>query len=92
MNFHYLGIGRSSRPKVFSKKGVLIHFSKLTGKHLCQSLFFNSVSGLRPAILLKKRLWYRYFSVNFAKFIRTPFLAEHIWWILQNWQTSLSDF
>ena len=25
-------------------------------------------SGLRPATLLKKRLWHRYFPVNFAKF------------------------
>ena len=25
-------------------------------KHLCRSLFFNKVAGLRPATLLKKRL------------------------------------
>ena len=30
------------------KKGVLRHFVKFTGKHLCQSLFFNKVAGLRP--------------------------------------------
>ena len=29
---------------------------------------------LRPATLLKKRLWHRYFPVNFVKFLRTPFL------------------
>ena len=57
-----------SRPKVFCKKGVLKNFSKFTGKHLCQSL--------RPATLLKKRLWHRYFPVNFAKFVRTPFLQN----------------
>ena len=51
--------------------GVLRSFAKLTGKYLCQSLFFNKVAGLRP--LLKKRLWYRCFPVNFAKFPRTPF-------------------
>ena len=27
---------------------------------------------------LKKRLWYRYLPVNFAKFLRTPFLTEHL--------------
>ena len=32
------------------------------------------VLGLRPATLLKKRLWHRCFPVNFAKFLRTPFL------------------
>ena len=54
--------------------GVLRSFAKLTGKYLCQSLFFNKVAGLRP--LLKKRLWYRCFPVNFAKFLRTPFLQN----------------
>ena len=29
--------------------------------------------SLRPATLLKKRLWRRCFPVNFAKFLRTPF-------------------
>ena len=36
---------RSSRPEVFCKKGVLRNFAKFTGKHLCQSLFFNKVAG-----------------------------------------------
>ena len=29
------------------RKGVLRNFAKFTGKHLCQSLFFNNVAGLR---------------------------------------------
>ena len=29
-----------------------------------------------PATLLKKRLWHRCFPVNFAKFLRTPFLQN----------------
>ena len=37
--------------------------------------------GLRPANLLKKRLWHRCFSVNIAKFLRTPFLTEHLRWL-----------
>ena len=45
---------RRSRPKVFCKKGVLRNFTKFTGKHLCQSLFFNKVAGLRTATLFKK--------------------------------------
>ena len=36
---------RSSRPEVLCEKGVLRNFSKFTGKHLCQSLFFNKVAG-----------------------------------------------
>ena len=38
--------------------------------------------GMRPATLLKKRLWHRCFPVNFAKFLRTPFFIEHLWWLL----------
>ena len=30
------------------KKDVLKNFAKFTGKHLCQSLFFNKVAGLNP--------------------------------------------
>ena len=36
----------------------------------------------RPATLLNKRLWHRCFPVNFAKFPRTPFLTEHLLWLL----------
>ena len=63
-------------PEVFYKKGVLRNFTKFTGKHLCQSLSFNKVADLRPATLLKKRLWHRCFPVNFVKFLRTPFLQN----------------
>ena len=36
----------SSRLEVFCEKILLRNFSKFTGKHLCQSLFFNKVAGL----------------------------------------------
>ena len=63
-------------PEVFCKKGVPINFAKITGKHLCQSLFFNEVGGVWPAALFKKRLWHRCFPVDFEKFLRTPFLKS----------------
>ena len=68
--------------EVFRKKGVLRSFAKFTGKHLCQSLYFNKVTGLRPATILKKRVWHRYFSMNFAKSLRTLFLTEQLQWLL----------
>ena len=37
-------------------QGVLRDLEKFIGKHLCQSLFFNKVVGLRPATLLKKSM------------------------------------
>ena len=52
-------------PEVFCKKGVLENFTKFTGKHLCQSLFFN---------------WYRCFPVakfiitsHWRLFVSSPF-------------------
>ena len=46
-------------------KGVLKSFSKLTGKHLCQSLSFNKYAGLR--------LWQKCFPVNFLEISGTSF-------------------
>ena len=37
-------------PEVFCEKGILRNFAKLTGKHLCQSLFFNKAAGLSKFI------------------------------------------
>ena len=72
---------RGSRPDMSSKKGVLTSFTKFTGKHLCQSLFFNKNAVLSPATLLKKKLWHRCFPANSVKFIKTPFYKEHLLWL-----------
>ena len=56
-----LSLQESSRPEVFFKKGLLQTFVKFRRE---------------PATLLKKRLWHRYFPVNFANFLRTPFLQN----------------
>ena len=69
---------------MFCKKGVLWNFLQFTEKHQYQILFFNKVAGLRPSTLLKKRLWHMCFPVNFAKFLRTLFFIEHLWWLLLN--------
>ena len=37
----------------------------------------QNFTNLRPATLLKKRLWHRCFPVNFVKFLRTPFLQNN---------------
>ena len=34
-------------------------FAKLTGKHLCQSLFFDEIACLMPATLLERRIRHR---------------------------------
>ena len=75
---------RSSCLEIFCRKGFLRNVAKFTGKHLCQSLFFTKVAGLRlrPATLVNKRLWHRCFPVNFGKFLRTSFFTEHLRWLL----------
>ena len=57
---------RSSHQRCSFRKVVLRNFAKFTGKHLCQSFFFNKVAGL-----LEKKLWHRCLPLNFAKFLRT---------------------
>ena len=52
---------------MFCIKGVLGNFAKFTGKHLL---------CLGPATLLKKGPCHRCFPVNFAKFLRSPFLQS----------------
>ena len=57
-NFKRVGINRSSCQMCSMKKVVLRNFTKFTGKHLCQSLFFNKVAGLRPFFLVLNLLSY----------------------------------
>ena len=74
---------RSSHLGVFCKKIVLRNFAKFAGKQqLRQSFFFNKVAVLKYVALLKKRLWHRSFPADFAKFLRTHFLVEHLHWLL----------
>ena len=49
------------------KKGVLKSLAKFTGKHLCQSLFFN-----------KKGILEQVFSCEFLQ-IFSPFSPFHLW-------------
>ena len=69
---------RSSNQRCSVRKGVLRNFAKFTGKHLCQSLFFNKVAGLSSATLLKKRLA-QDFSCEFSEISKNAFLTEHVW-------------
>ena len=70
---------KSSRSQMFVKIDVLKIFTNCTGKHLCRSLFLIK---LKACNFIKKRLQYRCFPKKFAKFLRTPFFTEHLWWLL----------
>ena len=56
---------RSSHQSCSIEIVALKNLTKLKGKHLYQALLLIS--------WLKKRLWHRYFPVNFVNFSRTPF-------------------
>ena len=77
------------------KKGSRRNFAKFTGKHLCQSLFLNKVARLRPATLLKKRLWHRCFPVcTISKdtiFQRAPLVAASKFIALMEFQINYTD-
>ena len=66
---------RSRHQRCSVRRRVLRNFAKFTGKHLCQSFFFNKVAGLS----------HRCFPVNFVKFLRTSFyrtpLGDCFWWV-----------
>ena len=57
-------------------KKVFLEVSKIHRKRPAPESLFNKVASLRPATLLKKRLWHRCFPVTFVKFLTTPFLQN----------------
>ena len=69
---------RSIQQRCSVEKCVPRNFTKFTRKHLCQSLFFNKVAGLKPATLLKKVLT-QVFSCEFCEISKNTFFTEHIW-------------
>ena len=66
---------RSSHRRCSVRKGVHRNFTKFIGKHLCQSLSFNKVAGLRPqaCIFIKKETLAQVFSREFRKISMNTF-------------------
>ena len=73
---------KKQSPEVFCKK-AFVEILQNSQENTCASV---------PAALLKKRFWHRFFSMNFAKFLRTPFFIEHLWWLLLEYLLSLDFF
>ena len=65
-----------------SVKKVFLEISQNSQENTCVRVSFLIKLQAPPATLLKKRLWHRCFPVNFAKFLRTPFFTEYLWWLL----------
>ena len=66
----FLEISKNSKENTCARTSLLIKFRP------------NKVAVLKHTALLKKGLWHRSFPVNFEKFPRTPFLVEHLCWLL----------
>ena len=56
------------------KKGVLRNFAKFTGNTYARASFLIKLQASET--LLKKRLWYSCFTMNFARFLRASFLQN----------------
>ena len=54
---------------------MFLEISQNSQESTCSRVSFL-IKLLRPAILLKKRLWHRSFPVNFVRFLRTSFLQN----------------
>ena len=63
--------------KMFFEIGVLENLAISTGKHLCWSLFLIKLQVFRTITLLKRDS-----NTGIAKFLRTAFFVEHLWWLL----------
>ena len=64
-----------------SVKKVFLEIAQNSQENTCARDFF--LIKLKACNFIKKSLWHRCFPVNFAKFLRTPFLTEHLRWLFQ---------
>ena len=81
---------RNNRLQIVYKK-VIIKISQGIYKFQRNILVPEYLAGWNPVILLKKRLLYRCFPVNFAKFLRTPFLHNTFALLLLSTQGNLKS-
>ena len=66
---------RSTHRRYSVKKGVLRNFAKFTGKHLCQSLFFNEFFNL---FFIKKETLSQVSSCELCEISKNTFSTEHL--------------
>ena len=71
-------------PEVFHKKIALKNFTKFTGKHLCQSLFFLSYRSEAynhdhaTYNFIKKKTLAQVFSCEFSEIVKNTSFMEHL--------------
>ena len=70
---------RSSHRRCSVRKDVPRNFTKFTGKHPCQSLFFNKVAG-QACNFIKKEALALVFSCKCCEISMNTFFTQHVWW------------
>ena len=77
-------------PHASSMTLVLVKSASFRSSRLDVFCRKDVLRNFETATLSKRRLWHRcrYFPVNFAKFLRTPFFTEHLRWLLLKFPTS----
>ena len=66
----FFQVDRSSRPDGFCKKALFRNFAKITGKNLCQNLYFNKVQASN---IIKIETLEQVFSCEFCKISKNAF-------------------
>ena len=80
----FIKVSRSSRPKVFLRKGVLKICSKFTEEHTCRSVI--SISVILQSNFIEITLRHGCSPVNLLHIFRTPFLKNTSRWLLLSTQ------
>ena len=65
---------QNSHRRCSVRNGVLRNFAKFTGKHLCQSLYFNKVA----CNFIKIETLAQVFSCEFCDIFKNAFFTEHL--------------
>ena len=77
---------------MYFRIGPLENSAKVHWKTPVLESLLNKYAGLKAFNVIKSRLQYRRFPVNFAKFLRTPFFTEHIRQLLLEVSHELSPY
>ena len=66
----------------FHQNKCSLKFCSIYRKTTVLESLFKKVAGLEARKSIKERLQHRCFPVNIAKFLRTAFSIEQLWWLL----------
>ena len=76
-----------------SVKKVFLEISQNSQENTCaRASFLIKLQAWDLQLYLKKKLWHRCFPVNFVKFLRTPWLKEHLRWRLLRKSSTTKEF